>query len=409
MKNKYRKLKLSILLQTVLVTAFTVLVCGIIMEFVVDGIYNDIFSKAFIKVMTIFHMEEAKAIEIYWRLIGHNKTFFIILGFLLLFALFFYASLSRITKYLDQIGEGIDNIISDNSQPVHMVAELKPMEQQLNEIKATIKRQERESLETEQKKNDFVVFLAHDLKTPLTSIVAYLTMLETQPDMSVEERARYTHISLEKANRLGELINEFFEITRFNLQEIKLEPSEWNVSRLLEQLADESYGVLQAKSLNCVVDAEEGLEIYADADKLVRVFDNLLRNAVSYCYPNTSIRIQAKKVNKNIEIIFANNGDTIPAHKLRMIFEKFYRADESRSSSTGGAGLGLAISKEIVELHGGSIYAESEQNRIKFIVVLPGKEEAVENEILTRGRRAPGSKTGRRKGQQQKPDKGNLG
>jgi len=405
MKNKYRKLKLSILLQTVFVTALTVLVGGIIMEFVVDGVYNDIFSKAFIKVLTAFQVEEAKAIEIYWYWVGNNKTFFTILGFLLLFAVFFYVSLSRITKYLDQIGEGIENIISDTSEPVHMVAELKPIEQRLNEIKATIKRQERESIETEQKKNDFVVFLAHDLKTPLTSIVAYLTMLETNPDMSVEERARYTHISLEKANRLGELINEFFEITRFNLQRIKLEPSEWNVSRLLEQLADESYGVLQEKNLTCMVDAEEGLEIYADADKLVRVFDNLLRNAVSYCYPDTMIRIQAKKRDNSIEIIFANNGNTIPVHKLRMIFEKFYRADESRSSSTGGAGLGLAISKEIVELHGGRIHAESEQNRIKFIVVLPGKEEAVENEILTRSGRASGSKTGRWKGIQRKQDK----
>lgn len=405
MKNKYRRLKLSLLLQTVLVTAFTVLVGGVIMEFIVDGVYNDVFSKGFIKFLMTFQIEEAKAIQIYWSLIGNNKTFYTIVGFLLLFALFFYASLSRITKYLDQIGEGIENIISDTSEPVHMVAELQPLEQRLNEIKATIKRQERESLETEQKKNDFVVFLAHDLKTPLTSIVAYLTMLETQPDMSVEERARYTHISLEKANRLGELINEFFEITRFNLQEITLEPSEWNVSRLLEQLADESYGVLQEKNLDCVVDAEEGLEIYADADKLVRVFDNLLRNAVSYCYPDTTIRIQAKKMDQGIEIVFANNGDTIPGHKLRMIFEKFYRADESRSSSTGGAGLGLAISKEIVELHGGRIYAESEQNRIKFIVILPRKEEAVEHEILTRRRRASGSKSGRRKGLQRKQDK----
>lgn len=203
MKNKYRKLKLSILLQTVFITALTVLVGGIIMEFVVDGIYNDIFSKIFIKFLMIFRVEEANAIRIYWSLIGNNKTFFIILGFLLLFALFFYVSLSRITKYLDQIGDGIDNIISESSEPVHLVAELGPIEYRLNEIKSTLKRQERESLETEQKKNDFVVFLAHDLKTPLTSIVAYLTMLETQPDMPVEDRARYTNISLEKGDEAG--------------------------------------------------------------------------------------------------------------------------------------------------------------------------------------------------------------
>ena len=405
MKNKYRKLKLSILLQTVFITALTVLVGGILLEFVIDGVYNDFFADLFVRLLTTFHMEEAKAIDLYWSLIGNNKTFFSVVGFLILFAIFFYVSLSKLTKYLDQIGDGIDNIITESSEPVHLVTELKPIETKLNEIKSTIKRQERESLETEQKKNDLVVFLAHDLKTPLTSIVAYLSMLETHPEMEPEERARYTQISLEKALRLGELIEEFFEITRFNLQDIILEPSEWDVARMLEQLADESYGVLRDKNLSCQVEAAEGLVIYADADKLVRVFENLLRNAISYCDPNSMISIKAYEKDQNIEITFANKGDTIAAHKLRMIFEKFYRADEARSSVTGGAGLGLAISKEIVELHGGSIRAESEQNLTKFVVTLPRKEEAVENEILTHSGRTSGGKPGRRKGIQRKTSK----
>lgn len=408
MKSKYRKLKLSILLQTVFISALTVLVGGIILEYIVDGMYNDSFTNLFVSVLKAFRIEEAKAVQLYWELIGDNKTFFSVVGFLLLFSFFFYLSLSNLTKYLDQIGEGIDNIIAESSEPVHLVAELKPVEMKLNEIKATLKRQERESLETEQKKNDLVVFLAHDLKTPLTSIVAYLSMLETHPEMTAEERARYTHISLEKAIRLGELINEFFEITRFNLQDIQLEPTEWDVARMLEQLADESYGVLMEKNLTCSVETEEGLEIYADADKLVRVFENLLRNAISYCYPNSVISIHAYKKEKNIEIVFSNRGDAIPGHKLRMIFEKFYRADAARSTATGGAGLGLAISKDITMLHGGDIHAESDENLTKFIVTLPRKEEAVEHEILTHSRRTPRSRTGRRKGIQRKAAKGNM-
>ena len=383
-------------MQTIFITALTVLVGGILLEFVVDGVYNDFFANIFVGILKAFQVEETRAIELYWSFIGNNKIVFSVLGFLTLFAIFFYVSLSKVTKYLEQIRNGIDNILGESSEPVHMVAELQPIEMKLNEIKSTLKRQERESLEIEQKKNDLVVFLAHDLKTPLTSIVAYLTMLESNPDMPEKERAKYTQISLEKAIRLGELIGEFFEITRFNLQDITLEKSDWNLTRMLEQLSDECYGVLRDKGLTCTLQTEEELEICADADKLVRVFENLLRNAISYCYPNTEIKIHAYKEGENIKIVFANEGDTIAPHKLRMIFEKFYRADESRASKTGGAGLGLAISKDIVELHHGSIYAESENNQTKFIVILP--EKGATNEIHTRSGRAFRGKSRGRKG-----------
>ena len=160
---------------------------------------------------------------------------------------------------------------------------MKPIEIRLNEIKATLKRQELEAEESEKRKNDMVLFLAHDLKTPLTSVVAYLTMLESHPDMPLEERAKYTHISLEKAVRLGELINEFFDITKFSLQEFELEPVELNLSMMLEQIADELYGVLQEKHLACEVEADENLEVEGDPDKLARVFDNLLKIGRASC------------------------------------------------------------------------------------------------------------------------------
>ena len=411
MKNNYRKLKFSILLQTVLVTALTVLVGGFLLNYVIDGIYNDSFAKTFVRIMMSFNVQEQTAIDLYWRLIGNNKTFFMIVGFLLLFALFFYVALSKMTKYLDEIGDGIENILSDSTEPIHLITELKPIEIRLNEIKATIKRQELEAVEGEKKKNDLVVFLAHDLKTPLTSIVAYLTMLESHPEMSEEERARYTHISLEKAIRLGELINEFFDITRYNLQDIELEPVEINLSMMLEQLADELYGVLQEKRLSCEVQVEENLVVHGDPDKLARVFDNILRNAIAYCYEGTKIEISAQMKWGDIEIIFTNEGDKIPGTMLQTIFEKFYRVDGSRSSGTGGAGLGLAIAKEIVELHGGLIRAKSDDMKTQFIVTLPSRnkeEEGAADEVHTHRRRAFRSKSGRRKRVQQKQDTGDM-
>lgn len=374
MKNNYRKLKLSILLQTVFITALTVLVGGFILEYFVDGIYNDSFSKTFVHIMTSLHMSEQKAIDLYWSLIGHNKTFFMVLGFLVLFAIFFYVSISKMTKFLTQVEEGIENIVSDSMEPVYLITELRPIEDRLNEIKMTIKRQEFEAMESERKKNDLVVFLAHDLKTPLTSIVAYLSILETRAHMTDEERAKYTHISLEKAIRLGELINEFFEITRFNLQDITLELNELDLSMMLEQLADELYGVLREKDLTCNVQIDETLMVQGDADKLARVFDNLLRNAIAYCYANTTIQILAKEIDDYIEVVFTNEGEKIAEEQLITIFEKFYRIDGARNSETGGAGLGLAISKEIVELHHGTIRAKSSESETQFIVTLPKME-----------------------------------
>jgi len=401
LKNNYLKLKLSILLQTVLVTAITVLVGGFLLNYVVDGIYNDSFAKTFVSVLMSMHVKEETAISMYWSLIGNNKTFYMILGFLLLFALFFYVALSKMTKYLDQVGDGIENIISESNEPVHLITELKPIEIRLNEIKATLRRQELESVESEQKKNDLVLFLAHDLKTPLTSVVAYLTMLDGHPDMNPDEREKYIHIALEKSMRLGDLINEFFDITRYNLQDIELEPVEINLSLMLEQLADELYGVLLEKNLSCEVEVEENLEVYGDPDKLARVFDNILRNAIAYCYGNTKILIGARRKGRDVEITFTNEGDKIPGAMLQTIFEKFYRVDGSRSSGTGGAGLGLAIAKEIVELHGGRVMAKSDDLKTQFIVTLPSKvqEEAERDtdEIHTHRRRAFGGKSRRRK------------
>lgn len=376
MKSKnYTRLKINILLQTMLVVLFTALVGYLFKNLVIDGIYNHKFADGFVHFFMWFHMPEQQAIDLYWKVIGNNKIYFMGAGFLLLFSFFFYFVLSRITQYLKEINQGIENILSDFNEPVRFKPALRPLEDSLNEIKMTIRRQEQEAIESEKKKNDLVVFLAHDLKTPLTSIVAYLSILETKRDMPEEERKKYTHISLEKAIRLGELINEFFEITKFNLQDIVLEPGNLDLSMMLEQIADELYAVLKEKNLRCDVQIDDTLMIYGDADKLARVFDNLLRNAIAYCDKGTAIRIQAKERHQEIEIVVANEGEKIPEEELSAIFEKFYRVDGSRSSKTGGAGLGLAIAKEIVELHHGTIRAESDEWETRFIVTLPAMSE----------------------------------
>lgn len=371
MKNNYGKLKRTILIRTLLITSLAAAVGYGILTFVVDGIFQNSFANLVVTIFTKFGMDYWQAQRYYQRIFVYNKSLFVVGGFGVLFLFFFYVSIGRMTRYLNDISDALEKILNDSPEPIMLVPELAPMAEKMSTLKRELVRREKQAAESEQKKNELVVYLAHDLKTPLTSVIAYLTMLDEHPDMPLEERAKYTHITLEKAIRLEELIHEFFEITRFNLQDIVLEKEELNLSILLEQLADESYGMLSEKDMTCAVEVEERLMMLGDPDKLARVFDNLLRNAAAYGFEGTEILIQARGGDGMITIIFTNVGPQIPQKKLEMIFEKFYRVDDARSSRTGGAGLGLAIAKQIVELHGGTISATSDSRSTRFIVSLP--------------------------------------
>ena len=189
--------------------------------------------------------------------------------------------------------------------------------------------------------------------------------------MPPEQKARYVHIALDKALRLERLINEFFEITRYNFQQIVLERETLDLSFLLVQLKDEFYPILSAHGNRLRLENTEGLVILGDGEKLARVFNNILKNAVAYSYPDTEILIRCEKGENTLRICFQNRGRTIPRQKLDAIFEKFFRLDEARNSNTGGAGLGLAIAREIVLLHGGTVTAESADEVTVFTVELP--------------------------------------
>ena len=374
MKNSYRTLKRTIILRTMEVTILTIFVGAFILVFFVDGILQDGFIDAFVRALGFLHVSEPTAIRIYQLIFQQNKLLIVVIGFFILFIAIFYLTLNGLTKYIDQIGAGVENILGDSTEPIHLIRELQPLEVHMNSIKRKLRQREEEAAESEQKKNDLLMYLAHDLKTPLTSIIAYLSILDESENMPPEERKKCTHISLEKAVRLKELMDEFFEITRFSLEDMVLEQNPVNVSMMLEQIADEAYAVLAEKGLRCEVDIHEDLTVTGDADKLARVFDNLLRNAINYSYPDTCIRISAWSQQQWVYIDFVNQGPAIPEKQLTMIFEKFIRMDSARSSETGGAGLGLAIAKQIVTAHGGEIHAENCSEGIRFEVKLPGEE-----------------------------------
>jgi two-component system sensor histidine kinase VanS len=300
----------------------------------------------------------------------NNIEFFIIIlgtGYLAIFLYYWIKTLG----YLENIIKATQVMYTTKDELIELPSELKEVEYQMNQIKLDIGKNERAAKEAEQRKNDLVVYLAHDLKTPLTSVIGYLTLLREENQISQELRDKYLSISLEKAERLEELINEFFEITRFNLTNLSLELGKTNLTRMLEQITYEFKPMLSEKNLSCHINAAPNIMMICDANKMQRVFDNLIRNAINYSFPGGTIHISAVQTEIDIRLNFLNHGNTIPSEKLERIFEQFYRLDTARTSKTGGAGLGLAIAKEIIELHKGEITAISENEVIEFIITLP--------------------------------------
>ncbi|MDE7390650.1 MAG: HAMP domain-containing histidine kinase [Lachnospiraceae bacterium] len=279
---------------------------------------------------------------------------------------------AKVKSTVSEISSEIKNYIQDGEKNSSLFPkEHSEIAAQIIEISSTMQRHEQLLKEESSRKNDLITYLAHDLKTPLTSVIGYLSLLEEIPGMPLEQRTKYINTTLDKAKRLEALINEFFDITRYNLQQIGLEKETIDLCYMMIQMTDEFYPILHEHGNTVDMSIDESITVYGDSVKLARVFNNILKNAVAYSYKDTVIKIWVEQTENSVDLYFENKGKTIPPHKLDSIFEKFFRLDDARSTNSGGAGLGLAIAKEIVTLHGGSITAKSENEATTFCVSLP--------------------------------------
>lgn len=342
-------------------------------------------------------------------------------AFLVGVVIIMWALLRRSLDAFDTLFGAMEGVLLKRDARPDLPRELEPTSRALEAIARENESNELAARAAEQRKNELVAYLAHDIRTPLTSVVGYLTMLQESPDMPIEQRARYAGIALDRAQRLEDMLEEFFEITRYNLQSIPIERERFDVGMLCRQVTDEFFPIAESRGISIEVDAATPLAAFADPGKVSRVLNNLLKNAVSYANEGSTVQVRARiddgarasdgarsgagSLNLGmprqesptnataqgapsgaafvepfcaattsarwLTIEVVNQGREIsPAH-LQSIFEKFYREDTSRSTQAGGAGLGLAIAREIARAHGGDLSASSESGVTTFTLRIP--------------------------------------
>lgn len=374
------KNKIPIPIRIGLITVMA-LIAGFFLLFLLDiGVTNTFFADWFYNSFILKEYSTGTTEKLNWTAL---KTLIIIASAAMVAAVAFLVSTvyyistrRKAREIIARVSDAMRSVVHSDKEIPELPTEYGAFEDQLVLIKESGRRS-RQLAEIEmQRKNDLITYLAHDLKTPLASVIGYLSLLDEAPDMPEKQKEKYTGIALDKAYRLEELVNEFFDITRFNLQSIVLSKGRINLPFMLRQLADEFYPILSPQKKRAVVHAPDQLTLWGDAEKLSRVFNNVLKNAAAYSYENSVIEITASEQGQNVVICFSDQGDPIPPAKLDTIFEKFFRLDSSRSTNTGGAGLGLAIAKEIVDAHEGTITVQSDEEKTVFIVSLPNPVSA---------------------------------
>jgi signal transduction histidine kinase len=299
----------------------------------------------------------------------------IILACFVLFIVYMIALNWRRFSYYDKLSRSVAYISKgnfDHTVPVKQNNEVTLLAENMNLLVLELKRSLDEERKTEQTKNELITNVSHDLRTPLTSILGYLGLVEHDRYRDEVEMRHYVQIAYSKAERLNVLIHDLFEYTRLRHDVIPLNKKNFNLVEMMNQLLVHYRLTLESAKMkgNLITNVNE-LTIEGDPDKLVRVFENLLSNAISYGNAGEKVDIYLNKQNESAIIEIVNYGDAIPAADLPNLFDRFYRVDKSRSENNGGTGLGLAIAKGLVEKHNGTISVTSDGDSTNFRIRLP--------------------------------------
>lgn len=309
----------------------------------------------------------------------------VIIAFLIgvfLFTAYFLFLTKKFGTYMEQIAGGITEIASGNFNSrieINNDDEFALIASKLNQMADDIKYLIENERNSEHTKNQLITSVAHDLRTPLTSIIGYLELVSDKDKLTPETKERYIEIAYSKSKRLEKLIEDLFAYTKFSFGEVTMELTKLNMVKFINQLVDEFYPSFQESGLEyefCT--GINAVYVEGDGNLLARAFANLISNAIKYGKDGKSVKIKLEIEDGKVITSIINYGRLIPEQELQNIFERFYRLEGSRSSETGGTGLGLAIAKNIINMHGGTIGVKSDFNGTVFEVVLDEKKKGIE-------------------------------
>ena len=293
---------------------------------------------------------------------------------ILLFSVTFLLLQEPSIRYISHISDAIQNISEgDLNTTIDVIGddEFSSMAANLNKMAEDIRQLMEKERESERTKNELITNVAHDLRTPLTSIIGYLELLAGNTRIDPEMQHKYIEIAYGKSKRLEKLIEDLFGFTKLNYGKMSMHVAQLDLVKLLGQLLEEAYPNFVEKNLSYDLQSNVPAKmISADGNLLARLFDNLIGNAIKYGADGKRVLVQIFAGEEVVTVSVTNYGYVIPPDELPLIFNKFYRVERSRSSSTGGTGLGLAIAKEIVDMHGGTIGVTSDLNGTVFTVKL---------------------------------------
>lgn len=291
-----------------------------------------------------------------------------------IFSISFLLLQRKSIKYIGKIAAAIQNISEGDLNTridVEGDDEFAMIASNLNRMEEDIRDLMDKEREAERTKNELITNVAHDLRTPLTSIIGYLELLSNGVSLSPEMQKKYIDIVYIKAKRLEKLIEDLFGFTRMNCGKISMNVGKVDIIKLLGQLLEEFYPSFADRDLTYELTSNvPALVISADGNLLARLFDNLINNAIKYGAEGKKVLVKVNAEENVVTVSVTNYGYVIPEEELPLIFNKFYRVEHSRSTTTGGTGLGLAIAKSIVDMHGGTISVTSDLNGTVFTVRL---------------------------------------
>lgn len=304
---------------------------------------------------------------------GFWYLFFI--GTIILTVIYYALAIRNMASYFKIISHSVDEISEgrlDMEIPIWKHGGLSPLALNINSMKEQLESLIEDEKKATQSKNELVTNVSHDLRTPLTSIIGYLRLIEEDQYRDEVELRYFVDIAYEKSIRLNRMVNDLFEFTKINNRDLALKLIPFNLIELLKQLAAQFHPELKKANMEIELKtAADELMIEADPDKIMRAFENLISNAIKYGNAGRKITLVVEAEGGNSVVKVINYGKVIPPKAIPFIFDRMYRIEQSRSEETGGTGLGLAIAKGIVELHQGEIIVSSNEAETIFQVQLP--------------------------------------